>query len=162
MSRTVYIDKNGRTFSAPLELHGDQWLMRTSEGLQKVEYAFHDDVGGRLTFDSFREDQPTVPTTQKPDTLHVEGQGFKALQEAGARAAAHYRTERAQQRREILNSLNQPIDANRIHEARGHSTALAQRWSHARPEPTQPPLPPKHEMAEDHRLKKKKEEQSQQ
>jgi hypothetical protein len=52
--RVVLRDSNKRTYSAPCELHGTSWFMRTSDGLQPIEYFFDDDSAGRLTFDSYR------------------------------------------------------------------------------------------------------------
>lgn len=145
MYRAVYRDGNGCTYSAPLELHKGQWLMRTNQGLQNIPYVFHDDVGGRLLFESFREDQPAPP---EPNTkLHVEGQGFRALQEAGARATVQYQTQREQKRLEILDALNEQ-NAEKIAEARAHATALAQLWNPKRPEPIPPTQLTKEHLAD--------------
>src|SRR5260370_13932749 len=102
MMRAVYKDEHGATFSCPVELHENKWMMLTSEGFQPITHEFKDDVAGTLTFIEYRE----VPDTR----LHVEpgADSFRALQEAGARATAEYETQRGKQRREMLDTLNRP------------------------------------------------------
>ena len=129
--RAVYHDKNGNTYSAPVEQRGEKWMMLTSDGWQQIVATFHDDAAGMLTFSHYREE---------PDTrLHVEPgkNSFAQLQDAGAQATAAYQMQREQQRRAMLDSLNQP-DARKIAEARTNATALAQRWNPKRPEPIAP------------------------
>lgn len=151
--RAVYHDKNGNTYSAPVELHGETWMMFTSDGWQPITTTFHDEAAGMLTFSHYR---------QEPDTrLHVEPgkNSFAQLQDAGAQATAAYQKQRQQQRREMLDALNQP-DAHKIAEARANATALAQRWNPKRPEPVPPQIPPKELIAEQARYRRKIEPES--
>lgn len=101
--RAVYRDEHGRTYSAPVEFHGDEWLMRTSEGLQPIEYFFNDDNAGRLTFDHYREDP-----VESADARLPHENSFQQLHRiaAGRDAKNHKLQER--QRQELLNNLNQP------------------------------------------------------
>lgn len=129
--RAVYHDKNGSTYSAPVEQRGETWMMLTSDGWQQIVATFNDDAAGMLIFSHYREE---------PDTrLHVElgKNSFAQLQDAGAKATAEYQTQRQQQRREALDALNQP-NAAKIAEARVNSTAMAQKWNPKRPEPIPP------------------------
>lgn len=142
--RVIYKDAHNNTYSAPAKKHGEKWMMLTSDdGWKPISSVFRDDRAGNLLFDHYQEDVPPAES----ETLHVVGQGFKALQDVGARATAEYRTERAQQRRGILDALNQP-NTEKIAEARAHATALAQLWNPKRPEPIPPTQLTKEHLAD--------------
>lgn len=146
--RAVYHDRDGNTYSAPAEQRGDTWMMLTSNGWQPIAATFADEAAGMLTFSHYREE---------PTRLHVEAgkNSFAQLLDAGAKATAEYQRQRQQQRREMLDALNQP-DARKIAEARVNATALAQRWNPKRPEPVPPQIPNKEVMAEAARYRKRK------
>lgn len=129
--RVVFRDAQNRTYSAAAEKHGDTWMMLTSDGWQPIAATFDDDFGGRLSFVEYRDE---------PDSrLHVEGQGFRALQEAVAKERLRNEEERASARREALNAMNEP-DARKIQQARAINNQFAQRLNPKRPEPIQPPV----------------------
>jgi hypothetical protein len=68
--RAVFKDAAGKSFSCPVELHDGVWKMETSDGWQLLTQTFHDDAGGTLKLDSYREVEP------EPDSrLHVESGG---------------------------------------------------------------------------------------
>ncbi len=90
--RAVYKDERGATYSCPVEIHDNKWMMRTSEGFRLITLKFQDDVAGTLSFVGYRE--------AEPDTrLHLEprqpGQSSLAqLQSAAAKVEAQARGER--------------------------------------------------------------------
>lgn len=100
---------------------------------------------------------PGPDSAESATRLHVEGQGFRALQYAGARATAAYQKQRGQQRRATLDALN-AVDARKVAEARANATALAQRWNPKRPEAIPPTeLTQEHlHLAEQARYRKRK------
>lgn len=71
---------------------------------------------------------PPVAATED-NRLHVDGNGFRALQEAGAQATLQCQTQREQRRREMLDTLNQP-NARKIAEARANATAFSPTLAH--------------------------------
>lgn len=154
--RAVYHDKNGNTYSAPVEQRGETWMMLTSDGWQLIATTFDDDAGGRLTFSHYREE---------PDTrLHVEpkqpGQSSLAqLQSAAAKAEAQARADRKRNVQERVRQSNE-LDARRIQCARENNNLLATRWSRHRPDPVPPQIPSKEVMAEAARYRKRKTEET--
>ena len=135
--RAVYRDANDRTYSAPLEWDAasSSYLMRTNEGLQQIVYLFRDDEVGNLFFKGYREDAPT-PTAETDTRLRVEGQGFRALQEAVAKERLRREAERASRRAETLTAMNKP-DARKIQQARAINNQFAQKLK-----PTREAIPP--------------------
>ena len=133
--RAVYRDSQGRTYSAPVELHDGKWVMVTSEGFAQINLHFDDDRAGRLEFVEYR-DEPD------DERLHIEpkqpGQSSLAqLQAAAAKQAAQALADRQHRRQDILNG-SAKRDATKVAEARANATALAQRWNPKRPEPIAP------------------------
>jgi len=127
MMRAVYKDEHGATFSCPVELHENKWMMLTSEGFQAITHEFKDDVAGTLTFVEYRE--------QKDSRLHVERlpgeSGFAAMQRAYAeQEIATQRKHREAARAEINN---QPPDAAKVARAEGVRQLNAQTLRQMRP-----------------------------
>src|SRR6267154_306263 len=117
MMRAVYKDERGATYSCPVEIHDNKWMMLTSGGFQPITNEFQDDIAGTLSFVEYRD--------EKDSRIHVEqgANSFRALQEAGAKATAEYETQKAKQRREMLNELNRP-DPQRIRQAREYAAEV--------------------------------------
>ena len=111
MMRAVYKDEHGATFSCPVELHENKWMMLTSEGFQAITHEFKDDVAGTLTFVEYRE--------QKDSRLHVERlpgeSGFAAMQRAYAEQ--EIATQR-RQRQQLRAQVQTPADAKTIEQVR--------------------------------------------
>ena len=89
--RAVYKDKQGATYSCPVEIHDNKWMMLTSEGFQPITHEFQDDVGGPLTFVEYRKTEDS--------RLHLEpkqpGQSsLGQLQSAAAKVEAQARADR--------------------------------------------------------------------
>ena len=124
--RAVYRDEHGRTYSAPVEFHGDKWLMRTSEGLQPIEHFFNDDNAGPLTFDHYREE----PETQSADSRLPHENSFQQLHRIAAnRDAEQHRLEQVA-RLQFVNEMNQPnARANQLaRAARQQRNEIAASW----------------------------------
>jgi|SRR6267378_4019480 len=123
MMRAVYKDQHGATYSCPVEIHENKWMMLTSEGFQAISHKFQDDVGGLLTFVEYRE------TKVEPDTrLHLEpkqpGQSSLAqLQSAHSKVEAQARSARHQERQQVLAETSQP-DAQRVRQAREYAEQI--------------------------------------
>ena len=118
--RAVYTDKKGATYSCPIELHGEKWLMRTSEGLEEITAEFRDDIAGALTFLEYRE--------ENDPRLHVERlpgeSSLGALQRAYAeKVVIQERKDRQQARTEIQNA-NMP-DPQKVQAARNANNYAA-------------------------------------
>ena len=100
---------------------------------------------------------PPTPATEDNMRLHVEGQGFRALQEAVAKERLRNEAERASARREALAAAN-PTDPQKTQKARDINNALAQRW-HTHREIIPPPVLSKENigvLAEEARWRKRK------
>ena len=108
--RAVYRDEHGRTYSAPVEFHGDKWLMRTSEGLQPIEHFFDDDNAGRLTFDHHREDPEgrEEPEAQSAESRLPHENSFQQLHRVAANRDAESLRHQEHERQRLLEQLNQP------------------------------------------------------
>jgi hypothetical protein len=107
--RAVYKDKTGATYSCPVVLNKNQWMMVTSDGPQPITFYFEDDIAGRLTFDCYREEEDS--------RLHIEprqpGQSsFRQLQEANAVRVNAERKQREVARAEVQNDAAQAVDPN--------------------------------------------------
>ena len=154
--RAVYHDKNGNTYSAPVEQRGEKWMMLTSDGWQQIAATFHDDAAGMLTLSHYREE---------PDTrLHVEpkqrGQSSLAqLQSAAARVEAQARADRYRNAQQLVAQTDAQGTA-KVRHARAINTQLAQKWNPKRPEPVPPQIPNKEVMAEAARYRRKRSEES--
>ena len=78
--------------------------------------------------------QPAAPPQTEPDTrLHVNGRGFRAIQEAVAAERARIEEEHARARRSALNAIEP--DARTDNDIRRINGMLGERWSPKRPEP---------------------------
>ena len=159
--RAVYRDNQGRAYSAPLELHGDQWLMRTSDGLlQPIEYSFKDDKAGRLTFSHYREDQSAEPDAKLHLLPRQPGESrFAQLQRTVGMNEMQARAERQQAIHDQVEQADAQA-ADKARQARGQAravnTQLAQRSSPKRPESVPPQIPAKEITAEQARWRKRK------
>jgi hypothetical protein len=96
--RAVYKNEHGATYSCPVELHENEWMMLTSEGFSPITHEFQDDVGGPLTFFEYREEEDS--------RLHIEpkqpGQSsLSQLQTAAAKVEVQARTARNRERQEV-------------------------------------------------------------
>src|SRR5258708_9767158 len=111
MLRAVYKDEHGATYSCPVELHENKWMMMTSEGFQASAQEFKDDVAGLLTFVEYGE--------RKDSQLHVERlpgeSGFAAMQRAYAEQ--EIATQR-RQRQQLRAQVQTPADAKTIEQVR--------------------------------------------
>jgi hypothetical protein len=98
--RAVYKDKQGRTYSCPVEVHGSKWQMQTSDGFQDITFHFQDDVGGLLTFDCYRDEPQSADSR-----LHVQaGSTWTDHKQAFAeQELAEQRKQRQAGRTEIQN-----------------------------------------------------------
>ncbi len=119
--RAVYRDKNGASYSCPVEMRDGEWAIVTSDGpTTPIPLHFDDDVAGRLTFDCYREAEDL--------RLHIEpkqpGQSsLGQLQAAAAKVEAQARIDRQQQRQQALQTMNEP-DVKRIQAAREYAAEV--------------------------------------
>lgn len=117
--RAVYRNKKGATFSAPIEKHGDTWIMQTSDGPVPIAHTFQDDVGGLLTFVEYRQE---VDTRLHIDRLPGES-SFGALKRAYAeKEIAEQRKQRQVARTQIQDV---PPDPAKIAAARELNNEIA-------------------------------------
>ena len=119
--RAVYRNKKGATFSAPVEKHGDAWIMQTSDGPVPIAHTFQDVVGGLLTFVEYREE---------PDTrLHIDRlpgeSSFGALKRAYAEKEIAYQRQRRQAALQTINNDSAARELNRIAAARDTNAQFA-------------------------------------
>ena len=120
--RAVYRNKKGATFSAPVEKHGDAWIMQTSDGPAPITYNFQDDAAGPLTFVEYREE---------PDTrLHIDRlpgeNSFGALKRAYAEKEIAYQRQQRQATLQTINNDSAAHELNRIAAARDVNAQFAQ------------------------------------
>src|SRR5258708_234210 len=100
--RAVYRDQQGRTYSCPVVQKDGAWVMVTSDGTQPINLEFQDDVEGTLSFVGYREAEPNA-------RLHLEPRragesSFAQLQPAHAKLEAEARTDRHQERQQVLTT----------------------------------------------------------
>lgn len=117
--RAVYKDQHGASYSCPVEINQGKWVMETSDGLQPITHLFDDDVAGRLTFDSYREEAETA--LQLPPRLPGES-SFRQLQRANVTRIEEERQNRLLARTEAQNN---PVDPAKIAAARENNNQIA-------------------------------------
>lgn len=117
--RAVYRDQQGRTYSCPVEVHDNRWMILTSEGFQEIGYHFQDDIAGSLTFLECREETDS--------RIHVErGSGWAEHKLAYAQQRLAEERKNRDRARSEMN--NQQPDPARVAQAR----ELAAQILHAR------------------------------
>ena len=121
--RAVYRNKKGATFSAPVEKHGDAWIMQTSDGPVPIAYTFQDDVGGLLTFVEYRQETDT--------RLHIDRlpgeSSFGALKRAYAEKEIAVQRQQRQAALQKINNDSAARELNRIAAARDINAQFAAR-----------------------------------
>src|SRR6266481_5990015 len=119
--RAVYRDKNGASYSCPVEMRDGEWAIVTSDGpTTPIPLHFEDDVAGCLTFVEYREVEDS--------RLHIEpkqpGQSsLGQLQAAAAKVEAQARADRLQARQQTMQTLNEP-NVRQIQQAREYAAEV--------------------------------------
>ena len=113
--RAVYQDERGATYSCPVVLNENTWMLQTSEGLQPITFYFDDDIGGRLTFVEYRKEPPAEDSRLHINRMVGES-SFGALQRAYAEQKLAVERKHREAGRAEIN--NQPADPHKVQAAR--------------------------------------------
>ncbi len=115
--RAVYKDGEGKTYSCPVAIHNNRWMMQTSAGFEEIGYNFQDDVAGLLVFVEYREETDSRIHVQPGSTWadHKLAHAQQRLVEE--------RKQRDQARAELNNQLPDP---HKVQQAREINNQIAQ------------------------------------
>lgn len=122
--RAAYRNKKDATFSAPVEKHGDTWVMHTSDGPVPIAYTFQDDVGGLLTFVEYRQETDT--RLHLPERIGTES-SFQQLQRAYTESEIGAARKQRQAALQNINNDSAARELDRIAAARDINTQFAAR-----------------------------------